>query len=61
MNWFTYKKVVCRLEGKIDELKKRKAQDKVLIANLDKEIKRQDKKIGELELYVEDLGGSLEN
>ncbi len=34
-------------------------QSKVLTDNLDKEVKRQDKKIIDLEQYVESLGGSL--
>ena len=34
-------------------------QAKVLVTELDKEVKRQDKKIVELEQYVECLGGSL--
>ncbi len=44
---------------KIRELRRSKAQDKVMIDQLDKEIKRQDEIIVCLELYVEDLGGSL--
>ena len=44
---------------KITELRKRKAQDKVLITELDKEIKRQDEIIIKHEQYVESLGGSL--
>ncbi len=57
MNWFNHRKKMCGLKVKITELKRGKARDKVLIAELDKEIERQDEIIVTLEQYIEGLGG----